>query len=149
MKIKTFFQFLNENYSSNNISDEELYIIAKWGLENDYADSVCWEDNEGDIEGAIECVMNSFRKFISIPYPKELGNIPENPIIYRLIRLKNIEDLNKDKLGISWFSNPNQIENPEFFDMLEHLKFNRNLEGHVYMLKAIINKDNIDIANTL
>ena len=71
------------------------------------------------------------------------------PIIYRLIRLKDVNDLNRIRLGKSWFSNPNQINNPEFFDMLEYLKPFKTEEGVVYMIKGQTSKDNIDMKRTL
>jgi len=89
--IKTsFIEYINENKIS--LSDDDLYDIAKWGLENDYSFSGCWDDAE-NIEDAIQCAIDDFKLFLSKPYPVELGNIPNNPIIYRLVRLKNINDL--------------------------------------------------------
>ena len=131
--------------SKNSI---DLYNIAKWGLEGEYEHSSCWDDND-DLEDAIKCAMDSFKYFLSKPYPIELGDIPENPIIYRLIRLKDVNDLNRKKLGKSWFSNPNQINKPGFFDMLDYLKPFKTDDGVVYMIKGKTSKDNIDMKRTL
>ena len=143
---KTIREYLIENKVS--LSDTELYDIAKWGLEDEYSTSGCWDDTD-NIEEAIKCAVEDFKLFLSKPYPVELGNIPNNPIIYRLVRLKNINDLKRDNLGYSWFSNPDQIDNPEFFDMLEYLKPFKNKDGVVYILKGETNKDNIDMKRTL
>ena len=126
---KTIKEYLIENKVSLN--DAELYDIAKWGLEDEYSTSGCWDDTD-NIEEAIKCAVEDFKLFLSKPYPVELGNIPNNPIIYRLIRLKNINELKRDNLGHSWFSNPDQIDNPEFFDMLEYLKPFKNKDGVVF-----------------
>jgi hypothetical protein len=139
-------EYLNEQV--NSLSDIDLYNIAKWGLEGEYSTSSCWDDTD-NLEDAIKCAVEDFKLFLSKPYPIELGNIPNNPIIYRLVRLKNINDLNKNKLGISWFSNPKQIDNPEFFQMLDHLKPYKNKEGEVYIIKGQTTKDNIDMKRTL
>lgn len=128
---------------------ENLYSIAKWGLQNEYSSSGCWDDNEDDIEAAIQCAIGDFEQFLSIPYPKELGNIPDNPTIYRLVRLKSPEDLNEDKLGKSWFSNPQQIKEPEFFQMLDYLKPMRDTDTDVYVIKGETNVNNIDMPRTL
>ena len=144
MSIKKFKQFLNENKTN----DLDLYDIAKWGLEGDYSFSGCWDDSD-TLEDAIQCAVSDFESFLSKPYPIELGNIPNKPIIYRLVRLKNITDLNKNNLGNSWFSNPKQIEYPEFFQMLDYLKPFKNKDGNVYMIKGQTDKSNIDMKRTL
>ena len=94
-----------------SIDDDYLVKIAKWGLTGEYSHSGCMDNN--NIEEAINCAVSDFKIFLDIPYPKELGNIPEKPIIYRLVRLKNIDELNRDNLGYSWFSNKEQINNPK------------------------------------
>ena len=146
-RIKNYMQFINEDYSNDKLTDNDLYDIAKWGLYDQYADSGCWDDN--NLEQAIQCAVEDFKKFLNIPYPEELGNIPNKPTIYRLIRLKNISDLNKEKLGISWFSNPKQPEKSGFFEMLDYLKPNKNDDGTVYILTGKIDRKNIDMPRTL
>ena len=136
------------NNITTSFSDNDLYEIAKWGLENEYSSSGCWDDTD-NIEVAIECAIEDFKHFLSKPYPIELGDIPSKPVIYRLVRLKNINDLRKDNLGYSWFSNPNQIENPEFFDMLEYLRPFKNEDGIVYLIKGQTSINNIDMKRTL
>lgn len=137
---------LNEH--NLKLDDDILYDIAKWGLEDEYATSSCWDDYD-DLEDAINCAIDDFKIFLSEPYPFGLGEIPENPIIYRLVRLKNINDLKKDNLGFSWFSNPKQIEEPDFFHMLDYLLPFKNKDGSVFMIKGQTNINNIDIKRTL
>jgi len=135
-------------FTSFNLSNEELRSIAKWGLEGDYSSSGCWDDSE-DLEDAISCAVDDFKLFLSKPYPIELGSFPDKPVIYRLIRLKSIEDLNRDNLGISWFSNPEQYKNDDFFQMLDYLKPLKTSEGEIFLIKAQTSVNNIDIPNTL
>lgn len=143
---------LNENSNNitsfNTLTNKDLYNIAKWGLENDYSTSGCWDDSD-TIEEAINCAIEDFELFLNKPYPIELGNFPNNPIIYRLIKLNNINELNKTNLGNSWFSNPKQTENPEFFEMLDYLKPSKNNQGTIYLLKGQTSQNNIDIPKTL
>ena len=130
------------------MTEIDLYNIAKWGLESEYASSGCWDESD-NIEDAIKLAIADFKLFLSKPYPIELGNIPNNPMIYRLIRLKHINELNKNKLGKSWFSNPNQINKPEFFEMLDHLKPYQTKDGVVHIIKGQTTKDNFDLKRTL
>lgn len=118
------------------------------GLETEYSSSACWDDSK-NIEDAIKCAIDDFKLFLSKPYPIELGKIPANPIIYRLVRLKHINELNKKQPGKSWFSNPNQFKNPEFFEMLDHLKPFKTIEGIVHIIKGQTTKDNLDFKRTL
>ena len=136
---------LKENFTNgfNNLTEEDLYEISKWGLEGQYSFSGCMDD-----EDPILCVVNDFKEFLSKPYPEELGNFPNNPIIYRIVKLKDIEDLNKVNLGRSWFSNPNQYKKDCFFDMLDHIKLGSD-DGNIYLLKGQTNVNNVDIPNTL
>ena len=132
-----------------NLSEKDLYRIAEWGLTGEYEYSSCWNE---DLEKAIECAIEDFRKFLSKPYPFELADIPNNPIIYRLVRLDNIEKLNRTKLGKSWFANPKQIKKPEFFEMLTHLKpgpKDWSPNSKVYLIKGRTTVDNIDFPRTL
>lgn len=139
----------NIGESTFSFSDIELIEIAKWGLQNEYSSSGCWDDNEDDIDEAVECIVTDFKEFLSIPYPLELGNFPRNPIIYRIIRLKSIDDLNVSNLGYSWFSNPDQHKAKGFFDMLDYLKILKTKDGETYLIKAQTSIDNVDIKNTL
>ena len=136
-------------FSSFNLSDDELRRIAEWGLTGDYSTSGCWDDNEDNIEDAINCAVGDFNRFLKTPYPIELGKFPNNPIIYRFIRLKTINDLKSDNLGYSWFSNPEQYKIPGFFDMLDYLKPWKTENGETYLIKAQTSIDNVDIQNTL
>jgi hypothetical protein len=141
-------------------SDREQF---KYSILWDYEENIKRSDfsrlyNDGKIymsERADNYMMSNavsnedFKLFLSKPYPIELGNIPNNPIIYRLVRLKNINDLRKNELGNSWFSNPNQIHEEGFFQMLDYLKPFKNKDGQVYIIKGQINKNNIDMKRTL
>lgn len=140
---------LNKFRSFNELSDKDLEEIAIWGLEGYYSSSGCWDDACGDLSIAVKCALDDFKLFLSKPYPIELGDVPAFPIIYRLVRLKDKSELNIDSLGSSWFSNPDQPQNNEFFDMLEYLKPKRNVDGTVFILKARTPQTNINIPATL
>ena len=131
--------------TENVINDDELINIAKWGLTGEYSTSGCWDDNDDDLDSAIECAVGDFKQALNKPYPIELGNIPDQPIIYRLVNLENVNDLDKENLGYSWFSNIKLIESPEFYQLLPHLK----QHDKVYILKGVTSKDNIDMSRTL
>ena len=139
--------FIESN--SFNLSDEELRAIAQQGLQGDYSTSGCWDDAGDDLESAINCAVGDFKQFIKEQYPFGFGNIPSRPVIYRFVRLKTIEDLKKDNLGISWFSNPKQYDVPGFFDMLDYLKTWKTDDGEVYLIKGITSIDNVDVSNSL
>lgn len=142
-------KILNESLSNgfNDLTNEDLYEISKWGLEGEYEYSGCKDDYE-DLESSILCGVEDFKNFLSKPYPVELGNFPNNPIIYRIVKLKDIDDLDKINLGHSWFSNPNQYKEDCFFDMLEYIKPGRN-NPNIFLLKGRTNVNNVDIRRTL
>jgi hypothetical protein len=61
-----------------------------------------------------------------------------------------VNDLKRNELGTSWFSNPRQFDNPEFFQMLDYLKpYTDNGDGEVYLVKGQTSVNNIDVARSL
>lgn len=143
MKYIKIYEDFNKEYDINNLSYKDLYDIAKWGLENEYSYSGCWDDAD-NIEVAISRAIEDFKNYLNKEYPIELGNVPTNPIIYRLVQLDDISKLDKNKLGNSWYSNINQTKNDQFFDMLGHLK-----KDNVYRITGKTNISNIDVRRTL
>lgn len=129
------------NYTSfSELTDKDLYDIATWGLNGEYSDSACETP---------ECAIDDFKQFLNIPFPEELGNVPEEVTIFRLIRLKNESELNKNNLGKSWFSIPNQYEKKNFYDNLDYLEIKSTDKGNIYLLTATTKQSNIDIPRTL
>lgn len=140
---------ISNQYNSFNLSNKDLYEIAKWGLIGEYSDSGCWDDSD-DINSAIECAIEDFKQFLSIPYPKELGNVPKELTIYRFVTLEDENKLDKYNLGESWFSNKEQPkEYPNFFDMLDYLTKNRKINHKLYLLTGKTNITNVDVVRTL
>ena len=118
-------------------------------MQGDYSSSGCWDDNEDDLEGAVQCALEDFRNYLRTPYPKELGNIPNPATVYRFVNLKKPEDLNSQNLGISWFSDLDKPKDRNFFAMLDYLTTNRPHDEGLYLLTGQVMVDNIDIPNTL
>lgn len=146
-----YFKKLLNFKNINKLSKQDLYDFAKKGLESDYSFSGCFDECiESDMECAINCAISDFDNYLSIPYPKELGQVPEKPTIYRLILLEKEEDFMTNNFGISWYSNPYQTNNPEFFDMLDYLLPRNRPNGmKLFRIKAETNITNIDSYNTL
>jgi len=146
---------INPHYDFNNLSKSDLVEIAKWGLLGMYSDSGCWDEDfdqssETNLETAIDRALGDFNIFLGTPYPLGLGNIPIKPTIHRLVRLGHKSELDLNKLGTSWFSNPTQYHNYNFYDMLDYLKpLNQKIPGEVYLLTAECTIDNIDVQHTL
>jgi hypothetical protein len=128
------------------MNENELTNIARWGLTGEYEHSGCWDESD-NIDDAIMCAVDDFKEFLSKPYPQELGDIPDNPIIYRLVKVDDITNVRRENMGKSWFSNPQQVKNPEFFDMLPYIKPGR--DNKVFIIKGKTSKDNIDLPRTL
>lgn len=148
-QLKLLSKNFEDNYRSFfGLSDEDLKEIAKWGLEYEYEYSSCW-DNNPTLEEAIQCAVEDFKQFLNLPYPEGLGNFPSEPTIYRLIRLQDISRLNKNNLGLHWFSNPTQFTKEAFYDMLDYLKELKTVEGEIYLIQGKTNEDNVDIPRTL
>jgi hypothetical protein len=133
----------NDYSGFNDLSENDLYNISEWGLNGEYYFSGCNDDDD-----PVKCGVEDFKQFLTTPWPLGLGNVPNNPIIYRIIKLKNPEDLSRTNLGHSWFSNPKQYEEDCFFDMLDYIRPTR-FNDSIYILKGKTNINNIDVPHTL
>ena len=129
------------------LTNDDLRTIAKWGLGGYYDSSSC-----NDEENSIECAVEDFKSFLSVDYPIELGNVPKKLVVYRYILLKDESLFNKERLGISWFSNPKQSDNKCFFDMLDYLlPMTRQHDNgsYLYLIAAETDESNVNIPATL
>ena len=150
------------NVSDINLSDAVLKEIALWGLKGYYNSSGSWDYAEeqgfkiGSPEGfeiAANVMVESFKQQLNTPFPNGLKGIGNNPRIYRMVTLKNPDELNTNDLGESWFANERIIKDgshdgqSDFFDKLNHIT-NSN-EEKIYILVADILLSGIDIVETL
>jgi hypothetical protein len=136
-------KFNPHKYNSfSELTEQDLYDMAKWGLENDLS-SGAWDDAD-NLDEAIENVVDSFKILLRDKYPDGFNGVPNELTIYRMVALDNPNDLNKNNLGFSWFSNPDRINNPDFKQQLWHLK-TKNL----YLITAKTKESNVDITRTL
>lgn len=146
--IREQLTFNVNNYNDfKSLSDSDLHNIAEWGLLNDFNLSGCWDDANDNLEMAIQCAVEDFKNTLADPYPFGLKNFPTNPVLYRFVVLNNINELNKQKLGLSWFANSEQHEDQYFFDQLMHLKHREGKK--LYLISAKIPISKIDIPRTL
>lgn len=129
--------------SFSNLTEQDLYNIAKWGLMNDFDSSGAWDCGDS-LEEAAKCTVDGFKNLLKDKYPDGFNGVPNELTIYRMIALEDQKDFNKTKLGYSWFTNPNRIDNPDFKQQMWHLK-TRNL----YLITAKTAESNIDIPRSL
>ncbi len=131
----------------SDLTEQDLYNIAKWGLLNDFSSSGAWDcanNNENEIEKAINCVIEGFKLLLKDKFPDGFAGIPNELNVYRMIVLNSEKDFNKNNVGYSWFTNPNRIENPDFKQQMWHLK-----TENLYLITAKINQNQIDIPRSL
>ena len=146
--VKNYYQYktdriINKFSSFNNLTDDDLYEIAEWGLENEFSFSGVWDivDNMAD---AIKETVLSFKNFLNKDFPEGFKNMPNIVICYRMVVLNKPEDLNRKNLGKSWFTNPDRIKNPDFTQQLMHLN-----TKDVYLITANIPQSKMDIPRSL
>ena len=139
----TIREFLNENtqYKSfSNLTEEDLYNIAKWCLFDGY---ILYNLDELNDEDAIEEIVNDFKLLLKDNYPDGFKNTPNILILYRIVKLNNPKELNTSNLGGSWFSNIERIEDKNFIDQL----FNNS--KNLYMITAEVPIQKVDIPRSL
>ena len=125
----TIREYLNENESTFNphkfnsfseLTEQDLYDMAKWGLENGLS-SGAWDDAD-TLDEAIMNVVDSFKLLLKDKFPDGFSGMPNPVKIYRLVVLDTPNDLNRKNLGYSWFTNSSRIKDLDFKQQLFHLK---------------------------
>lgn len=82
-------------------------------------------------------------ELIRSPFPFGYSEIPDEIELMKIVYLKNAEDLNRGKLSIHYFANPEDIENIR--SQLTGAGYN----GDPYLITVKTNKTNIDVEQTL
>jgi hypothetical protein len=150
IRILSLNEWLNEQFNTHKynsfseLTEQDLYDIAKWGLLNDFSSSGAWDDTDDDLEKAIQNIISGFKLLLKDKFPDGFNNIPKIVKIYRMVVLKSPEELNREHLGYSWFSNPNRITDPYFKQQLWHLK-----TEDLFLITAEIPESKIDIPRSL
>lgn len=140
-------QFNPHKYNSfSELSEQDLYDIAKWGLLNDFNSSGAWDcaKDINDIEAAIKCAVEGFENLLNDNFPDGFNGIPDVVTAYRMIKLDNPNNFNSKNVGYSWFTNPNRINDPYFKQQMWHLR-----TPNLYLITAKIPESNIDIPRSL
>lgn len=146
--VKNYYEYkteriINKFKSFNNLTDDDLYEIAEWGLENEFSFSGVW-DVADNMQDAIKEIVESFKLLLKDEFPEGFKNMPDVVTCYRMVVLNTPEDLNKKNLGKSWFTNPNRITMSDFRQQLLHLN-----TKNVYLITANIHQSIMDIPRSL
>lgn len=129
--------------SFSDLTEQDLYDIAKWGLMNDFQSSGAWDCGD-NLDDAAKCIVDGFKNLLKDKFPDGFNRIPNEVTIYRMVVLDDPKNFNKTKLGYSWFTNPNRINNPDFKQQMWHLK-----TENLYLITATTPENNIDIPRSL
>lgn len=88
-----------------------------------------------------ECINIVYEKLNS-DYPNGYKNIPSTITLYRYIGLENINDLNKNEVGVHFTNNIKYIDD----DFIESIRASRN---NGYILEITTSSENINIYETI
>ena len=139
LKDKPTEKNISEYNSFSQLTDKDLYDIANWAL---FKEGYMLYDELTDDE-AIDEIVNDFNLLLKSNYPEGFKNVPNVLTLYRIVKLKSSDELNKSKLGMSWFSDKERIEDKNFIDQL----FNTN--QNLYLITAEVPISNIDIPRSM
>ena len=82
-------------------------------------------------------------ELISGPFPFGYSEIPDEIELMKIVYLKSEKDLDKEKLSVHYFANPEDIEN------IRSKLNGDDHEGELYLITVKTNKQNIDVEQTL
>lgn len=86
---------------------------------------------------------NFLIELIRSPFPFGYSEIPDEVELMKVVYLKSEKDLNKEKLSVHYFANPEDIEN------IKSQLNGADHEGEPYLITVKTNKQNIDVEETL
>lgn len=107
-----------------------------------------YRDETGDVPyGDYEEILNRVNNFCTTEFPQGLKNIPKKVILYRLLNVNDINDINKNELGKSYVGDKKMFED---LDFLESFLFRYGEEMKKWYIVTIeTTKDNIDIEHSM
>ncbi|MBT9167616.1 MAG: hypothetical protein DDT19_00954 [Syntrophomonadaceae bacterium] len=82
-------------------------------------------------------------ELIRSPFPFGYSEIPDEIELMKIVHLKSEKDLDKEKLSVHYFANPEDIEN------IKSQLNGADHEGTLYLITVKTNKQNIDVEQTL
>src|SRR4030067_3448528 len=80
---------------------------------------------------------------IKSPFPFGYSEIPDEIELMKIVYLKSEKDLDKEKLSVHYFANPEDVEN------IRSQLNGADHEGESYLITVKTNKQNIDAEKTL
>ncbi len=80
---------------------------------------------------------------IKSPFPFGYSEIPDEIELMKIVYLKSDKDMDKEKLSVHYFANPEDIEN------IRSQLNGADYKGEPYLLTIKTNKQNIDVEQTL
>lgn len=83
------------------------------------------------------------RDLIKNPFPFGYSEIPDEIELMKIVYLKSDKDMDKEKLSVHYFANPEDIEN------IRSQLNGADHEGEPYLITVKTNKQNIDAEKTL
>jgi hypothetical protein len=86
---------------------------------------------------------NFIMELIKSPFPFGYSEIPDEIELMKIVYLKSEKDLDKEKLSVHYFANPEDIEN------IRSKLNGADHEGELYLITVKTNKQNIDVEQTL
>jgi hypothetical protein len=159
LKLFENFNFnINKYNSFKDLTEKDLYDIAKWGLLGEYDNSGAWDYanyfDKSTVDVAAKAIVEEdFKIFLNQEFPEGFKNIPNKVTLYRFITLENEDELNRNNLGLYWFADinkPNEYgKGDDFFTQLTHLTIDKPKNHKLYIIKTQVDESQIDIPRTL
>ena len=138
-------EIMNEGetyYNDFNLTDKQLYYIAKWAIFNEGYAFLLYDDLNN--EDYLQKVVGDFKAILSSRFPEGFKNTPSLIPAFRFVGLNDINDLDKNNLGYSWFTDPKTISNNYLISGLD-VQSKKN----IYVLHADIPISEVNVARSI
>ncbi len=130
---------------------KHLLLFEKYKRYNrlalDYANKY-YSDETGDAPyGDYSEILDRLNTFCTTKFPYGLKNMPKKVILYRLLNVESVEDINKEELGESYVGDKKMFEDEDFLESFLHRYGEETKKWFIVTIET--GQGNIDISGTL
>lgn len=113
----------------------------------DYANQYYSDETGTSYYGNYEEILNRLNDFCTTNFPYGIKNIPKIINLYRLLNVENIDEINKDELGLSYVGDKKMFDDIDFIESFL-LRYGEEMKKW-FIVTIETTSDNIDISGTL
>jgi hypothetical protein len=137
MKYLKLFEDYDENFDEDDYNEIAL----------DYANKYYHDEVKGGPYGDYYEILDRLNDFCNTDFPYGIQDIPNTVILYRLLNVDSIDDINKEDLGKSFVGDKDMYDDYDFVESFLHRYGEETKKWFIVTIE--MSSENIDMSSTL